>query len=183
MKKSDLVTVSKRMSRYLRHAPQDIGLTLAADGWVEVDVFLAALGRTGLRLTRAQLDEVVSTNDKQRFSFDETGTRIRANQGHSVPVQLDLPVATPPDVLFHGTVDRFLSAIFREGLRPMNRHDVHLSATVDTATKVGARRGKPVVLCVDAAAMVSAGHEFRVSANGVWLTPHVPPQYLTRLAT
>ncbi|MFC4949595.1 RNA 2'-phosphotransferase [Pseudonocardia sp. GCM10023141] len=164
--------LSKRLSLHLRHAPEKIGLQLDAGGWVDVDVLLAALGG----VTRADLDEVVRTSDKQRFVIE--GPRIRANQGHSVAVELDLPVAVPPEVLFHGTVARFLDAIRREGLRPMARHDVHLSATRDTAERVGARRGAPVVLVVDAAAMQADGHAFRVSANGVWLTAAVPPGYL-----
>jgi putative RNA 2'-phosphotransferase len=176
-----LVRVSKRLSLHLRHAPGDIGLTLDPQGWVGVDAMLDALARHGLKLSRAELDEVVARNDKQRFAYDELGTRIRASQGHSTPVQLDLPVASPPPALFHGTVQAALTAITRDGLRPMRRHDVHLSATQDTAIVVGARRGRPIVLRVDAAAMDRAGYEFRISANGVWLTAHVPPQYLLGL--
>ncbi|SFQ36018.1 putative RNA 2'-phosphotransferase [Amycolatopsis arida] len=178
MKHSALVRASKRISRHLRHAPHEIGLELEPGGWVAVDDLLAALARHGVRLTRAELDEVVAGNDKRRFGYDETGRRIRANQGHTVRVELDLPVATPPDVLYHGTVEHVLDAIRREGLRPMRRHDVHLSTSPDTATAVGARRGRPVVLTVDAHAMHAAGHRFRVSANGVWLVPHVPPRFL-----
>ena len=145
-----------------------------------MDALLAACARQRFPLRRAELEEVVAGNNKQRFSFDEAGTRIRANQGHSVEVDLGLPTATPPDVLFHGTVDRFLPAIFREGLRPMNRHDVPLSRDRETAVRVGSRRGKPVVLEVDAEAMARRGHEFRLSANGVWLTAAVPPEFLRR---
>jgi putative RNA 2'-phosphotransferase len=173
MQEKDMIRLSKRLSRHLRHAPEEIGLTLDGAGWVEIDVLLAALGRG---VTRAQVLEVVARNDKQRFAID--GERIRASQGHSVAVELDLPVAEPPPVLYHGTVAKVLPEIRRDGLLPMNRHDVHLSATTETAERVGARRGKPVVLTVDAAAMRADGHEFRVSANGVWLTPHVPPRYL-----
>ncbi|MEU6643882.1 RNA 2'-phosphotransferase [Saccharomonospora sp. NPDC046836] len=180
MNETDVIRVSKKLSHYLRHAPGRIGIDLTTDGWVEVDVLLTALTGHGLRLTRADLDEVVSRNDKQRFAYDETGRRIRANQGHSVAVELNLPMAIPPAVLYHGTVARFLPAILRAGLRPMSRHDVHLSASVATATAVGARRGTPVVLEVDAQAMADAGHEFRVSANGVWLTRGVPPAFLRR---
>lgn len=181
MNNAELVTISKRLSLYLRHAPERIGLTLSSDGWVTVEELLAALTQHGQAVSRAELDEVVAGNDKRRFAFDDTGTRIRANQGHSVAVQLDLPVAEPPAVLFHGTVEKFLPAIERDGLRPMKRHDVHLSATVDTATRVGARRGRPVILRVDAAAMVAAGYAFRVSANDVWLVAHVPAKYLSRV--
>ncbi|MEU3628188.1 RNA--NAD 2'-phosphotransferase [Amycolatopsis coloradensis] len=181
MDKKHLIRVSKRLSRHLRHAPGDIGITLTSDGWVEVGTLLAALRRDGLPLTRNQLAEVVEGNDKQRFAFDESGSRIRASQGHSVDVDLALPGATPPGVLYHGTVSRFLSAITHEGLRPMSRHAVHLSANVETARTVGGRRGVPVVLLVDAADMAAAGHEFQVSANGVWLTAAVPPEFLRRL--
>lgn len=175
-----MVAVSKRLSLHLRHAPERIGIVLDPAGWVRVDELLAALERHGLSVTAAELAEVVAASDKQRFAYDATGAWIRANQGHSVDVHLDLPPAPPPDVLFHGTVERFLPAIERDGLRPMRRHDVHLSPTRTIAEQVGARRGEPVILVVDAAAMVVAGHEFRVSANGVWLTAHVPPRFLRR---
>jgi putative RNA 2'-phosphotransferase len=181
MNNSRTVRVSKKLSLHLRHAPDHIGITLGPGGWVPVDELLSALANHGFSLTRSELDEVVATSDKQRFAFDETGTRIRANQGHSVAVELDLPVASPPEVLYHGTVDRFLPAIERDGLKPMKRHHVHLSPTMDTATAVGARRGKPVILRVDAAAMTAAGFEFRLSANGVWLAETVPPAYLTQM--
>lgn len=171
------VTVSKFLSRHLRHTPAAIGLRLDEAGWVEVDAVLEAAAAHGVVLTRAELDHVVATSDKQRFAVD--GSRIRANQGHSVEVSLGLPEAEPPDVLFHGTNPAALDAIRAEGLRPMRRHDVHLSPDVETATRVGARRGRPVVLSVDAAGMRRDGHDFRVSANGVWLVPSVPVDYLT----
>lgn len=174
-----MTRVSKRLSLHLRHAPERIGITLDSAGWVDVAVLLAALGRHGTAVSRAELDEVVARNDKRRFEFDATGTRIRASQGHSVSVDLDLPVVAPPGVLFHGTVERFLAPIFRDGLRPMSRHAVHLSDSVATAITVGERRGRPVLLRVDAAAMAADGHEFRRSANGVWLTDAVPPGYLS----
>lgn len=181
MDKKHLIRVSKRLSRHLRHAPGDIGITLTPDGWVDVGTLLAALRRNGLPLTRSQLDEVVEGNDKRRFAFDESGLRIRASQGHSVDVDLALPTATPPDLLYHGTVSRFLDTILFEGLRPMKRHAVHLSANTETARTVGGRRGVPVVLLVDATGMAAAGHEFQVSENGVWLTAAVPPEFLRRL--
>jgi putative RNA 2'-phosphotransferase len=167
------VRISKRMSLALRHAPERFGLTLDQAGWVDVGSLLDALG-----LTRDQLDEVVRTNDKQRFALSQDGDRIRANQGHSVAVELDLAVAVPPAILFHGTIAKSLPAIMSEGLRPMRRHDVHLSASTDTARKVGARRGTPVILEVAAEKMCGDGHTFRVSENGVWLTAAVPPAYL-----
>lgn len=168
----NITTLSKRLAKALRHDPAHLGLTLDAAGWTDVSAVLA-----GLRIDRATLDTVVAENNKQRFAYDDTGTRIRASQGHSVPVDLGLTPATPPDVLYHGTVAAVLPSIEADGLRPMNRHHVHLSATRETAVAVGARRGKPVILVIDAARMASDGHVFHVSANGVWLTDHVPPRY------
>ncbi|MFC8103465.1 RNA 2'-phosphotransferase [Streptomyces sp. NPDC057363] len=170
------VRVSKYLSKHLRHQPERIGLTLDEAGWVEIDTLIAAAAAHGFRFTRAELDHVVATNDKRRFAIE--GTRIRASQGHSIDVDLALRAAAPPPYLYHGTVARRLDAIRAEGLRPMNRHDVHLSTDRETATRVGARRGRPVVLSVDAAAMHRDGHVFHISANGVWLTKIVPPRYL-----
>ena len=177
-----LVRVSKYLSLHLRHQPEKLGLELAPGGWVEVADLLAACARDGFPLTRAELEEVVVTSDKQRFSFDDTGTQLRANQGHSVEVDLQLEPAAPPPLLYHGTPERFVAPILEKGLLKMKRHHVHLSPTVETPRKVGARRGRPVILAVDAAAMHRDGHVFYCSANGVWLTDRVPPQYLTRLA-
>lgn len=177
----DLVRTSKRLSYVLRHHPESIGIGLDAAGWVAVDDLLAALAAHGLRLTRAELDEVVAGNDKRRFAVDATGTRIRASQGHSVAVDLGYEAAVPPAELFHGTVDRFLPAILAEGLRPGRRHAVHLSPDVATARTVGGRRGRPVVLRVDAAGLAGDGARFTRSANGVWLVAAVPPRHLTVL--
>ncbi len=176
MQQERSVKVSKYLSKHLRHQPERIGLALDEGGWVEIDTLIAAAAAHGFRVTRDELHHVVATNDKRRFAVD--GTRIRASQGHSIDVDLGLPPATPPPYLFHGTVARHLEAIRTEGLRPMNRHDVHLSPDRATATRVGARRGRPVVLSVDAAAMHRDGHVFHVSANGVWLTKTVPSRYL-----
>ncbi|MCV2457985.1 RNA 2'-phosphotransferase [Streptomyces sp. ICN988] len=176
MQQERSVKVSKYLSKHLRHQPERIGLALDEGGWVEIDTLIAAAAAHGFRVTRDELHHVVATNDKRRFTVD--GTRIRASQGHSIDVDLGLPPATPPPYLFHGTVARHLEAIRTEGLRPMNRHDVHLSPDRATATRVGARRGRPVVLSVDAAAMHRDGHVFHVSANGVWLTKAVPSRYL-----
>ncbi|MGW7277599.1 RNA 2'-phosphotransferase [Streptomyces sp. NPDC054844] len=170
------VKVSKYLSKHLRHQPERIGLALDEAGWVEIDTLIAAAAAHGFRFTREELDHVVATNDKRRFAIE--GTRIRASQGHTIDVDLALPAAPPPPFLYHGTVARHLEAIRAEGLRPMNRHDVHLSPDRETATRVGARRGRPVVLSVEAAAMHRDGHAFHVSANGVWLTKSVPPRYV-----
>ncbi|MFF3729865.1 RNA 2'-phosphotransferase [Streptomyces sp. NPDC002476] len=176
MEEKRTVKVSKYLSKHLRHRPERIGITLDAHGWVPIDELLRATARHGFSLTRAELDHVVAVNDKQRFVV-ENG-RIRASQGHTVPVDLGLPPSEPPAYLYHGTVGRALDAIRGEGLRPMDRTHVHLSPDRETATRVGARRGRPVVLSVDAGAMHRAGHTFYVSANGVWLTAAVPPSFL-----
>jgi putative RNA 2'-phosphotransferase len=178
-----LVRISKYLSKHLRHQPERIGLKLQPGGWVDVDALLQACARHGFPLTRAELDEVVARNDKQRFAFDERGTRIRAQQGHSVLVDLELAPMEPPPVLYHGTVGRNLDAIMRNGLLPMNRHHVHLSPDVATARVVGARRGTPIVLAVDAAAMHRDGFQFFRSGNGVWLAEQVPPRYLSPCST
>ncbi|WP_262285591.1 RNA 2'-phosphotransferase [Micromonospora sp. MA102] len=174
----DLVRVSKRMSLALRHRPDLFQLTLDGAGWVPVADLLAAL-----RITRADLDAVVAGNDKQRFAVvrgSDGVDRIRASQGHSVPVDLGLAPATPPDRLFHGTSAAVLPAIRAEGLRRARRHHVHLSPDEETARRVGARRSDAVViLTIDAAAMSANGYPFYRSANGVWLTDTVPPAYLT----
>jgi putative RNA 2'-phosphotransferase len=169
----DVVGASQRLSYVLRHHPDSVGLILDDAGWADVEALLRALG-----WTRTQLEQVVAGNDKQRFAFDDTGARIRASQGHSVPVDLGYAPAQPPDELFHGTVERFLDGILAEGLRPGNRHAVHLSPDVETARRVGARRGRPVVLRVDAAALATEGAVFSRSANGVWLVDAVPPRHV-----
>jgi putative RNA 2'-phosphotransferase len=169
---------SKFLSLILRHQPETVGIVLDPAGWVDVAVLLDALAAHGRPMRRSELDQVVAENDKKRFAFDDGGTRIRASQGHSVSVDLGYTDAEPPPLLFHGTHPSVLDAIRREGLRPMQRHDVHLSPVRETAARVGARRGRPVVLTVDATRMSADGHRFRVSANGVWLTDAVPPQYL-----
>jgi putative RNA 2'-phosphotransferase len=172
--------LSKFLSQHLRHAPAARGITLDAAGWTEIDALLAACRARGVGLDRATLEALVATSDKQRFAIDPAGRRIRANQGHSVPVDLGLPALPPPPVLYHGTPARLVATLLGEGLRPMGRHAVHLSAAVDTAVAVGARRGRPAVLAVDAAGMAAAGHRFTRSANGVWLVAAVPPEFLSR---
>ncbi|MFE3329567.1 RNA 2'-phosphotransferase [Streptomyces sp. NPDC059176] len=170
------IRVSKYLSKHLRHQPDRIGITLDPNGWVAIDELIHAAATHGFSFTRAELDHVVAVNDKRRFTID--GALIRANQGHTVDVDLGLPVAEPPAYLYHGTVAASLGAIRTQGLHPMARHHVHLSPDRETATRVGARRGRPIVLAVDAGAMHRAGHVFHVSANEVWLTDTVPPAFL-----
>lgn len=176
-----LVKISRYLSKHLRHEPERLGLTLAPGGWVAVDELLAACVKQRFMVNRAELDEVVAKNNKQRFSFDATGTQIRANQGHSVIVDLQLTPTTPPDVLYHGTGQGTAAAVQREGLQKMSRHHVHLSADIGTARTVGARHGRPVVFVIDAKGMDKAGHAFYCSANGVWLVDAVPPEFLHSL--
>ncbi|MCG8346522.1 MAG: RNA 2'-phosphotransferase [Chloroflexales bacterium] len=181
MDNTRLVKLSKYLSKHLRHQPERIGLTLAPGGWVAVDELLAACTQHNFPITRAELDEVVLRNNKQRFSFDETGTLIRANQGHSVEVDLQLAAALPPAILYHGTGERTVEAILRQGLLKMTRHHVHLARDIATARTVGARHGRPVVFAVDAAAMQAVGWTFYCSDNGVWLVDHVPLEYLRQV--
>lgn len=177
---ANMVTISKFLAKYLRHAPQDLGLTLQVGGWVSVDDLLTASEKVGFAISYDELIECVETNDKKRFSFDVTGDLIRANQGHSVEVDLQLVESQPPKILYHGTVERFLPSIMAEGLKKGKRHHVHLSKDYETAVKVGARRGKPVVLQVDSDLMWFTGHAFYRSTNGVWLTETVPTKFITR---
>ncbi len=180
MNNSRLVKISKYLSKHLRHQPDRLGIKLAPGGWVAVDELIAACKKHSFPINRAELNEVVERNDKKRFSFDETGTLIRANQGHSVEVDLQLEPAVPPDVLYHGTGHGAVESIMHQGLCKMLRHHVHLSKDIETARKVGARHGRPVVFAVDAAAMHKGGYTFYCSDNGVWLVDRIPPEYLQK---
>jgi putative RNA 2'-phosphotransferase len=173
--------VSKFLSFVLRHRPGAVGISLDAGGWVDVDVLLRGCAEHGRSLSRSDLDEVVAKSPKQRFAFADDGRRIRANQGHSTDVALGYEAAIPPDVLFHGTVRRLLPSIRDKGLLRMERHHVHLSVDEVTARDVGGRRGRPVVLRIDARAMQAAGHTFFRTPNGVWLTDEVPSTFITGL--
>jgi putative RNA 2'-phosphotransferase len=174
--------VSSRFLTYvLRHHPEAVGLRLNPSGWVDIEVLLAALAAHGRPLTRAELDHIVATSDKRRFEVHSG--QIRAAQGHSVAIDLGLPLLIPPPTLYHGTVERFLDGIQRQGLVRGRRQFVHLSPDIPTARTVGARRGRPVILAVDAAGAHAAGLVFHRAANGVWLTPHVPAHFLSVLSS
>ncbi len=177
----ELVELSKFLSLVLRHRPQMLGLTLDSSGWVSVDVLLGAMHARGRGIDRARLERVVAENDKQRFSFSADGTMIRANQGHSIPVELGLAPRTPPDVLYHGTAEKNAASIRANGLVKGKRHAVHLSLDTETAQKVGARHGAPLVLTIEAGRMAADGYVFTCSDNGVWLTDSVPPEYIRGL--
>lgn len=174
----DTIKTSKFLSLVLRHKPELIGITLDSAGWVSVSELLRACQAHGQSLILAELHEVVASNDKQRFSLSEDGQKIRANQGHSISVELGYNPAIPPDILYHGTVEKFLPSIREEGLKKGARHHVHLSPDVETARRVGHRRGKPIILNVESGKMHRDGQQFFRSENGVWLTEHVPPEYL-----
>lgn len=168
---------SKYIALILRHKPEAAGITLDEHGWANVDDMIAGINRT-YPLTREDLEEIVKTDSKQRYSFNEDHSLIRANQGHSVPVDVELKQETPPDILFHGTGEKYVPSILRQGLLPKSRLYVHLSRETATAEAVAKRHGKPVIFRVDAAAMVRDGYAFFLSANNVWLTKEVPVRYL-----
>lgn len=170
--------ISKFLSLVLRHKPQTIGIMLDSNGWTDVTELRTRMARHNMPVSMEELEEVVATNAKQRFAFNEDHTRIRANQGHSIDVELNLTQLQPPVYLYHGTVEKFLESIRREGLQKMARHHVHLSADIETAERVGARRGKPIILQVASGDMFAAGFAFYLSGNGVWLTDTVPPKYI-----
>ena len=174
-------STSKFISLILRHKPEVIGITLDEHGWADVQALIDGVNATGRHhLTPETLEEIVRTDEKQRYAFNEDHTHIRANQGHSISVDVELEQRTPPEVLFHGTGEKYTDAIDRQGLIPKGRLYVHLSSDVETARKVGSRHGKPVIYRVDCQRMVADGHMFYLSANHVWLTKHVPARYLSK---
>ena len=169
---------SKFLSFVLRHQPEEIGLRLDDAGWASVEELLEACKKAGRALTREDLQRIVDTSDKKRFAFSEDGLYIRANQGHSVQIELGYEPRKPPSLLYHGTATRFLESIRKEGLKRGSRHHVHLSSDSVTAANVGARHGKPVVLRIASSQMHNDGYSFYLSENGVWLTERVPPDYI-----
>ena len=179
LKKSRAVRISKFLSYVLRHKPEAAGVKPDAEGWVEIKKLLNEAASHGMKISQAELDEVVTTSDKQRFAFSVDRRRIRANQGHSIEVDLGLRPLAPPKFLYHGTVARFIPSILKTGIKKRSRQYVHLSVDKETAQQVGLRRGEAIILRVSAAAMHAAGHEFYLSENGVWLTEKVPPECVT----
>lgn len=169
---------SKFLSLVLRHQPEAIGIELDESGWVRVEVLLKALGRHRHSMTLDQLQKLVAQNDKKRFAFSEDGSMIRANQGHSVEVDLDHPLTQPPEILLHGTPQKFVDAIRTEGLQKIKRHDVHLHEDLKVAKDVGKRRGNPVILRIRSGDMHRAGHRFYLTPNQVWLVEAVPAEFI-----
>ncbi len=178
MNPNDTVRISKFLSLILRHEPERVGLKLDSAGWVAVTELLEAVNRHRVSLTLEQLKHVVETNDKKRFAFSDDGQRIRASQGHSVEVDLQYETTIPPELLYHGTPERFVDSILRTGLNRGQRHHVHLSPDPETAIRVGQRRGRPVVLRIRSGEMHRQGHLFYRSANNVWLVEHVPSGFI-----
>ena len=170
-------TISKFISLILRHKPEEIGITLDEHGWANVDELIDGIARTQ-PFTMEMLEEIVATDAKNRYSFNEDKTLIRANQGHSIPVDVELQEKDPPNVLYHGTGEKYVASISAQGLIPKSRLYVHLSADYETAVKVGKRHGKPFVFRVAAGDMQKDGYNFYQSVNGVWLTKEVPAKYL-----
>lgn len=178
MKQKRQREISKFLSLVLRHRPEKIGITLSESGWVAVDELIQKLNAFGKRLSHVELETVVRENDKQRFEFSDDGGNIRASQGHSIDVDLGYQPATPPKLLHHGTPTQFVDSIKLEGLTKQKRHHVHLHTDADLATSVGQRRGKPVLLRIHAKRMSEAGYAFFVTPNQVWLTDHVPAEFI-----
>lgn len=178
MTDNEMTRKSKFLSLVLRHEPERIGLKLDESGWTNVDELLQAINKQAFSFSRAELEEVVANNSKKRFAFSDDGLRIRANQGHSIEVDLQHVSQTPPEILYHGTATRFLDAIRKDGLKKMDRHDVHLSAESKMTLQVGGRHGKPALLTIRAGEMHRAGFLFRLTPNGVWLVDHVPPRFI-----
>ena len=175
----NLTSTSKFVSLILRHKPEVIGIHLDEHGWADVEELIAGISKTR-EFNRTMLEEIVRTDNKQRFIFNENKTKIRANQGHSIPVDVELPEAVPPDRLWHGTGEKYVASIDQQGLISKSRLYVHLSSDAATATKVGSRHGKPVFYIVKTKEMYDDGYKFFLSKNGVWLTKEVPVKYLVK---
>ena len=175
----NIETIGKYLSLILRHKPETIGISLDEHGWGDVEEIIEGISRQYPEMNMALLEEIVETNNKKRYSFNEDKTLIRANQGHSIPVDVELEVMVPPDILYHGTGEKYVSSINEQGLIRKSRLYVHLSADLETAKKVGVRHGKPAIYVVDCKKMYQDGYVFYESVNGVWLTEAVPVEYIS----
>ncbi|MGN1457820.1 MAG: RNA 2'-phosphotransferase [Acutalibacteraceae bacterium] len=179
----DLTRTSRFLSLILRHKPEVIGITLDEHGWADIDELIDGINTHDKKynINREILNQIVETDEKQRYAISSDGKLIRANQGHSIPVDVELKETEPPEELFHGTAERFSKSIEQQGILPQSRLYVHLSKDVQTAEKVGMRHGKPIVYRVNSGEMFRQGYKFYISLNGVWLTKNVPPQFLTKV--
>ncbi len=183
MRNKNKKNLSKFISLILRHKPEAIGITLDEHGWADVRELIDGINKTpGNKIDMEALEDIVRSDEKQRYSFNDSHTLIRANQGHSISVDVELKEKTPPDILWHGTGEKYVSSIDLKGLIPKGRLYVHLSTDTATAEKVGSRHGKPVIYEIDCKKMVEDGHRFFLSANGIWLTKAVPPEYLRKVS-
>ena len=172
-------TLGRFMTYLLRHHPEAAGLTLDSEGWTDVDALIEGMNRAGRNIDRETLERIVAENSKKRYTLSPDGKRIRANQGHSVEVNIEMEKRDPPDKLYHGTATRFLDSIKAEGIKRMARQYVHLSTDAETAVNVGRRHGEPVVLVIDTVKMREDGFVFRISANGVWQSEDIPWKYVS----
>ena len=179
--KNDDVSLGRFISLVLRHEPSAAGIELDSEGWADVGGLIRGVCNTGRKLDMETLERIVRENNKQRYSFNEDKTKIRANQGHSIDVHIDMKIMMPPDVLYHGTSDAFLNSTKEKGILKMSRQYVHLSKDMETAIKVGKRHGKPVVLVIDTARMSADGFVFRLSDNGVWQSEDIPWKYVAEI--
>lgn len=173
------IELGRFISLILRHKPEAVGIELDSNGWADVDELISGINKAGKKIDIEILERIVRENNKQRYSFNETHTKIRANQGHSVNVDVELKEAIPPDKLYHGTATRFMDSIKKNGITKQSRQHVHLSADKETATAVGKRHGKPIVLIIDTVKMREDGHKFYISENGVWLCDDISWKYIS----
>ena len=172
--------IGKFLSLILRHEPQKIGIQLDENGWADVEELMSKCARKNVRFSMQELEEIVATNDKKRYSFNDDKTKIRANQGHSINVDLGFIPVEPPEYLYHGTAERYVNSIMEEGIKRVSRQYVHLSKDKETAHKVGSRHGRPVILTILSGQMYRDGFEFYVSENGVWLADYVEAKYISK---
>jgi len=179
MSKNEMI-ISKFLSLVLRHQPETIGIQLDKNGWTDVNELIEKTKNYGIKFNRETLNHIVATNSKKRFAFNDTLDKIRASQGHSVEIELGYTNQKPPEILFHGTAEKFVQSILDTGLEKRNRQHVHLSSDLETAIKVGQRHGKPFIFNVLAEQMYNDNFQFYISENGVWLTDNVPTKYLKR---
>ena len=178
MNEKEITRVSKFISLVLRHKPESIGLNLDEKGWAETSELLEKMNQSGTNISLDMLNRIVETNNKRRFSFNEDKTKIRANQGHSINVDLELKQKIPPQFLYHGTATKFLDSILKEGIKKKERQYVHLSIDIKTAITVGQRHGEPKILIIHSEQMHGEGFNFYLSENNIWLTEHVPVKYI-----
>lgn len=172
--------ISKFISLILRHKPEEIGLKLDEYGYINTSDLIKGLNRKGYKVTISDIERIVAEDNKQRYSFNDDKSKIKANQGHSIAVNLELQAIEPPKVLYHGTATRFSESICKDGIKKQNRQYVHLSADIETAEKVGRRHGELVIFKIDGEQMYKDGYKFFLSENKVWLTDYVPIKYLSK---